>query len=157
MPALANWQPCENQIAALKLVQESDYELSVTALCKAVGIARMTWYDYWETAAFVEWWTHAFEKHFAGRLPQVYAALHQSAKGARPAVNTQAAKLLMERFDKGYAPRTRSDVQVDGNLKTYVNVDVKRVTGETILPEAGSDPPGASEGAAGTPAVPEGE
>ena len=157
MASLANWKPTENMLAVLKLAQDSDYEMSVTAICKAAGIARMSWYDYWETPTFVKWWTHAFEKHFAGRLPHVYAALDQSARGNRPAVNTQAAKLLMERFDEGYAPKTRADVKVDGTQKTYVNVDVARVTGENILPETGSDPPGASEGAAGTPAVPEGE
>jgi len=124
------WAPCENQLAALKLAQESDYELSVTALCQGVGIARTTWYEYWDTAQFVAWWTQSFEKYFSGRLPQVYAALVQSALGNRTAVNTSAAKLLMERHDKGYAPKTRADVQVDGNLKTYVNVDVKRVIGE---------------------------
>ena len=157
MTPLTKWQPCQNQLGILKLAQEGDYELSVTALCKGVGIARQTWYEYWETPAFVKWWTHAFEKHFAGRLPHVYAALDQAARGNRPAVSTSAAKLLMERFDEGYAPKTRADVKVDSTQKTYVNVDVKRVTGEdAILPEAGSDPPGAPKSAAGTPAAPEG-
>jgi len=157
MPAHTKWQPCANQLAALKLIQESDYELSVTALCQGVGIARATWYEYWDTVPFVKWWNAACEKHFAGRMPQVYAAVTQSALGNRPGVNTRAAKLLAERFDEGYAPKTRADVKVDSTQKTYVNVDVARVMGEdAILPEAGSDPPGAPKSAAGTPAAPEG-
>ena len=71
-----------------------------------------------------------FERHFGMQMPRVSAALLGRALGQRDKGSDQAAKLLYERFDKGYAPRSRQDIAADVAVrKTYINVDTDKVTG----------------------------
>ena len=128
--SLTNWAPTPTQRRVLECAQAADYEESVVNLCKSAGIARQTWYDYHDNPRFVEWWRVQFERHFGMQMPRVSAALLGRALGQREKGSDQAAKLLYERFDKGYAPRSRQDIAADVAVrKTYINVDTEKVTG----------------------------
>ena len=157
---MSNWEPNDNQLAALEYIRDKEYLVNVSEMARTIGISRQAIYQWNSCADFVKWWGAKRQEHFGSRLDHVHGMVYARATGRSKKGSVQDAKLFLERFDTAYAPRTRADVQVDGTVKTYVNVDVKRVTGETdekLLPEAGSDPPGAPKGAVGTPAVPEGD
>ena len=113
-------------------MQGCNYEISVCDLCTQAEIPRQTWYDQFGNPTFVAWWTEQYERWFALQLPRVGASMFAMATGKRDKGNTQAAKLLYERFDRGYAPRSRQELSGNdgGPVKTYICVDPKRVTGE---------------------------
>jgi len=130
MDLLTKWAPTATQRRVLECAQAADYEISVTALCKAAEIARQTWYDYHDNPAFVRWWCSQFERHFAMQIPRVSAALLGRALGTREKGSDQAAKLFYERFDRGYTPRSRHELSGgDTPMKMYMCIDPQRVTG----------------------------
>jgi hypothetical protein len=121
---LTAWSPTEKQRAALAYAQEHGYDHTVSALCQAIDVARQTYYGWWDTAEFAEWWLEQAERWFKLRLPAVYEAMHRRAaggwdgKGKPP--NMAAARLLLERFDKGFAPRSRQELSgPDGQPMVY--------------------------------------
>ena len=113
---MTDWQPNEHQQHALSLSQDADYALSVTDLCKEVGVSRQAYSLWFNTPGFVKWWGEAFERHMMLALPRMYGAVMERASGlvAPKSGSPQDAKLLMERFDKGYAPRSRQEVTGEG-------------------------------------------
>ena len=138
MADATQWEPTENQKAALAYAQDHDYMFSVSTLCQEIGIARPSYYDWFQHVPFADWWLGNWSKHFALHLPTIYATMMNKASGATQKGDVAAAKLMAERFDKGYVPHTRQDVAgVPGApLKTYICVDPAEVTG---IPDKGEE------------------
>ena len=126
---MTNWTPTENQLKALKHAQEQRYDYSVTALCQAIGIARQSYYGWFETPEFSEWWINALERHFGQRLGKWYQGLEQIGTGASDG-KASAYKILLERFDKAYLPKTKQQVQHSGGVG--VEVDLEHKTKEEL-------------------------
>ena len=127
---------------ALEVAQASDYEISIVDLCGEIDLNRRTWYEYFDNPTFVKWWNEQVERHFGLKLPGVYRALQRAAEGEDGICNrvrSSAAKLLLERFDRGYAPKTRQEHSGEVPLKTYINVNVDRAVGREK--EIEDDPP----------------
>ena len=125
-----NWTPSENMENALKMATEWKWSFTVTGLCKEIGISRETYYGWFENPMFAKWWEAAWERWFSLRLPQAWVKVNAAVGRPSSETNMAAAKLLAERFDKGFAPRSRQDIAADVAVrKTYVNVDTDKVTG----------------------------
>ena len=125
-----NWTPSENMKAALEWATDKEWFFEVTTLCEAIGISREAYYDWFRNARFVAWWGSEWERYFALRMPKVWRKVDAALGRPGSETNMAAAKLLAERFDKGFAPRSRQDIAADVAVrKTYVNVDTERVTG----------------------------
>ena len=126
------WKPNDNQIKALEYVREKQYKHSVTALAEHLGLSRQAIYQWNECRQFVIWWGKRRNEFYATQLPSVYDHMFDRATGADAKGSVADAKLILERFDGDYTPRMRQEVTgADGApVKTYVNVDVDRVTGK---------------------------
>ncbi len=127
------WHPTENQVAALEYVLERDCKFKIAEMAKAIGMSRRNWCDWRHTPAFVAWWKEKLDEWVVDELPAIYAALVRAAKGQKSASRMQvaAAKVLIERFDRAYAPWARRDV----NLKGGASVGVGNAKLEAILDE----------------------
>ena len=129
MSAPTNWSPSEKMQAALKYAQSVGYEYTVTMLCREADVHPTTWYEYYDNPRFVQWWGDAFERYFAMQVPRLNAAAVGMAMGTKTTGNVTALKLMIERHDKGYMPRSKQEITGAGGapLKTYVQVDVNGV------------------------------
>ena len=124
--SLTKWQPSANNLAMLKIFQAADYDISVTAACEALGIARHSYYEWFDKPQFAQWWQDQAERFFTQQVGAVYARLLSGAKGAfdsqRARPMPAMVKLFLERFDKSYCPRSAKDVtsnqDVNINLKS---------------------------------------
>ena len=127
------WEPTENQTAALQYAQDHDYKYSNVNLCKEVGISKQAYYQWFNTPAFSSWWLDNWTQHFATHLPDVYATILDKARGESDRGDVSAAKLIVERFDKGYVPQSQKILTgaEGGPMKTYVfNCELGEVTGD---------------------------
>jgi len=125
------WKPTKNMRAALTYAQEHGYAYCKIKLCAEIGIDRSTYYGWFHNADFDRWWRNKWVGYFELRLSAIYGTALARAEGISGAKgSTRDAKLLIERFDKGYAPKTRQERTGETTLKTYINVDVPRVAGE---------------------------
>ena len=112
-----NWQATDNMKLVLKHMQDNGYDSSIVDACGVCKINRKSYYDWFDNPNFVKWWQEQADRHFELQLPAIQAALARQAKDPKKArVDTTAAKLLLERFDKGYAPRSRQDTKLDATL-----------------------------------------
>ena len=112
--ARADWTPDERHTAALTYARERGYRYSVTDLCAEIGIGRRTYYDWFANPAFDAWWQRGWQEWFTRELPGVYGDLRAGE------ANAHSAKLLIERFDRGYKPQSRQEQVHSGG----VNVDL---------------------------------
>ena len=131
------WRPTKNMKAALTYAIAHDWTFFVSHLCAELGFDRSAYYQWFHNEHFRAWWKDRWERYFEVRMNAVWAASAARAEGRKGAEgSTQDAKLLAERFDKGYQPKTRQELSGETTLKTYINVDVPRVAGkETEEPE----------------------
>lgn len=106
-----DFEPSEGQKKLLEVVQDSGYGMRVTVACATAGVARRTYYNWFDHADFVTWWTQQRERHFAMQMPRVHQAIIDAAIGVSNDANPRMAKLAMERFDKGYTPRSKQQIQ----------------------------------------------
>lgn len=107
--ASQNWEPTDSQKAVLESAQKRGYSGTVLEWCEEAGIVARTYYGYYDTPAFCVWWRREWEAYFARVLPVVMADLVSMARGSNKG-KPEAAKILLERFDRGYAPRRREEV-----------------------------------------------
>jgi len=131
-----SWRPTDNQRRALEYARETVWDFSVTDLAEDVGINRRTYYKWFETAHFRRWWQEQWDRFFAPKMGKLWAKLFAAACGENNNCSAQHAKLIIARFDRGPAPNGKNG---NGNgkdngkeskppVKTYINVDVERVT-----------------------------
>jgi len=112
--------PTAHHKTLLSAFQDSDYLGGISENCRQAGIDRSCYYDWMDNVqGFAEWWRMKAELHFTRLLPDIYAALRKSASGLdkKRTINHAAAKILLDRFDKGFLPATKTEhagsVEVD--------------------------------------------
>jgi hypothetical protein len=112
----ANWEPSENQKRVLAAAQDDGYEQTIEKMCDVAGINRRTYYRWFDDQGFLDWWQYEADKYFIRQLPRVQRAAVKASleKGAPGSVADR--KLVLERFDKGFAPRTRQEQHHTGNV-----------------------------------------
>ena len=123
------FEPSENQRRLLSVVQDGGYSIPVADACRKAELNRTgTYYRWMEDEAFAAWWIAKATQYFARQLPRVYAALMAAATGKdqHRRVNQAAAKILLDRFDSGFLPATRTEHSGD------VDVDVRNMTPEQL-------------------------
>ncbi len=137
----------EKQLAYLTACQDVDYAISVTDACTVAGVGRQTYYDWLEHPGFNRWWLLRLERHFMDRLPAIYSTLFEIVqKGAGVGCGpgkVAAAKLLLERFDKLYRPKTIQEHTGSESIEEYLNRAArKQLEEEAQATMSGSKPPG---------------
>ena len=123
--------PSENQLKLLKVFQDADYDIKVTEACRAAKLDRAsTYYQWMKNEAFATWWKDKAVEFFGRLLPGVYGALNTAATGGDPrrCVNHAAAKILLDRFDKGFLPASK--------IEHSGSVDMSEMTPEQLAARA---------------------
>lgn len=124
------WRPSDRQRMALDHAQDAGWDYSVTELTKKVGIARSTYYKWFEKRDFREWWRREWERHFALKMARLWGRIFAAACGEKNNASATHAKLIIERFDRSAPRKGRGGDDQAPPLKTYVNVNVPKVTGK---------------------------
>ncbi len=113
---------------ALEYAREASWDYSVTDLAKAIGMARSSYYKWFERREFRQWWRHEWERYFVLRMARLWGRIFAAACGDKNNASATHARLIIERFDGG-APAGTGEAEQP--LKTYVNVTMADVTGKT--------------------------
>jgi len=109
--------PSEQQRSLLKVFQDAGYRITIAEACDGVagleGDHRRQYYRWMDKPEFAAWWQAEAERFFTLKLPSVHANLHRMAttpveKGRLG--DAKAAELLLQRFDKGFVPRSQKDI-----------------------------------------------
>jgi len=110
--------PSDNQLAVLKVWRRHDYCCTVSQAMSEAGLDRTIWYDWFAKPEFAAWWQEQADSWAAQQLPRVQANLIRMAtEPARTGVrygDAAAARTVLERYDAGFAPRSRTDQHVSG-------------------------------------------
>lgn len=116
------WHPTENQIKVLDFYQDSNYAATQKEMTEATEVSDTGFRNWFKTSAFVAWWNEHLDAFMGRQLPRVYAALVEEATGGNTTGRScaAAAKIILERWDKHYAPKVRQDINLSGELKIGV-------------------------------------
>ena len=123
------FNPSDKQLALLSTYQDTSYAVTVKDACGITGIDRKTYYNWMQVPGFKRWWIGCIEDHFIGSLVSVYAQLVKIVEdGVKVASAGQvgAAKLLLERFDKLYRPKTIQEHTGSGTIEEYLERAARR-------------------------------
>ena len=133
METTTKFQPTESQEIILKAFQAENYLCTVEKACSVIdGLARSTYYDWFDHPDFTEWWQEQADEFFAKRLPKVKGAMlagaiEHAGKGDKK-YNPKAQELFLQRFDKGFVPRSKKEVEHSGQI----GVNLSRLTDEQL-------------------------
>ena len=122
------WEPTENMMSFVRYLKERDYDSTVTAACKEVGIARESYYDWFDNPTFRDWWQDEIDRHFALRRGRVLGALFKGATSDNAPGNPTDRRLFLERYDVGYAPKRRETIEHTGAM----DIDLSSKTQEQL-------------------------
>ena len=124
------WTPNKNHLAVLKAIQARNYLLGTVEAIRECGLHESTYYLWIDNPAFVTWWEDQAESFFTLRLPRVKAAVLDAATGKFDKddgkYNSKAQELFLQRFDKGFVPRSQKKVQHSGGIG--VDLDLSQLT-----------------------------
>lgn len=118
---VADFKPSETQKSALEAFQARKYLCTVAEACEAAGLSSRAYYHWFEKCpGFEKWWAAKADLFFARKLPKVKGAVLDAAvsKFDKDAgkYNSKAQELFLQRFDRGFVPRSRSDVEHSGKV-----------------------------------------
>ena len=94
----------------INALQAADYGLTVSEACGEAGIDRTCYYRWHQIEGFRRWWNDQTERYFSRMLPRVLSAIYKGAIEDGAGGNHADRKLFLERFDAGYAPKSRQEV-----------------------------------------------
>ena len=151
------YEPTKEQLSCYAIQRDGDYLIPITQMCVESGVGRTTYYGWFGNPAFASWWQTEAENHFARKLPAVYGSLSDSAAVVRTRADgsrdTQAARTLLERFDRGFKPQSKTELTGDFNLHDdRASIDDDRAAIDTLMaaatgrPGGGPEAPGAVDG-----------
>ena len=107
--------PNAKQQAFINAYASDDCSGCVSEACRISGCHRTTVYYWLDDPDFRAYWEEQREHDGYLMLKSVDEAIGRAAKGKARDVNTAAAKLLYERFDRKYAPRAKQEIELTGN------------------------------------------
>ncbi len=121
------FQPSEAQQAVVDRFQAKGYAISVRDACNRNETQRVQFYRWFRDPGFRAWWIEEIERYFAARLPEIYADLFDAAlsKDDRPRA-VAAHKLVLERFDRRFMPKSKQFVDVDAEATLTIEEAIKR-------------------------------
>jgi len=103
----SGWEPDGQQRAALSVAQRAEYRLSYKEIAEKSGLGLSTLMGWFKVRAFAKWWQAQADGFFARKMPEIYAATFDRATGkGKKKGDHRDAKLMLERFDKSYVPRS---------------------------------------------------
>ncbi|GAF98584.1 unnamed protein product, partial [marine sediment metagenome] len=131
--APTDFEPSPKQRALIAALQADGYGGTVTEACRIAGICRDTYYDWMDDDAYCEWFQAQVDHYFALKRGDVMGAMVRSAKGeSLPGASDR--KLFLERYDRGYMPRTHQVQEVHQEGPTIADARVietlEKLTGE---------------------------
>lgn len=133
--SLTEYEPTEGQLRLLKAFQSKNYLCTVEEGCKAAGYeTRQSFYDqYDDYPGFEQWWADQADLFFLRRLPAVKAAIASAATTPTSRkdkkYNPKAQELFLQRFDRGFVPRSRKDVAHGGEINLTFEQIVDKLHG----------------------------
>ena len=108
-----DFTPSEKQRSLLMAAQDASYGGCVRAWCRAAAIHHGSYYSWFEDPNYRRWWMAEAEKFFGLHLPRIHGALFHAAitplSGKDKKIDVNAAKLVLERYDRGFVPRRAPD------------------------------------------------
>ena len=103
------WQPSPDQERLLSVFQAHEYDIFIGEACNEANINRQQYYRWHDIPEFAEWWQFQAERHFRLQLHAVHLATVKAATGGN-LTGSSDRKLFLERFDRDYCPKGRSEV-----------------------------------------------
>ncbi len=126
--------PGENQKAVLAAFEDAHYDISVAEACRKAGVDRTTFYTWFNRPGFADWWLAQANAHFGRMLPKVYADLARMSGGGEGSHG--AAKILLDRFDKGFLPARRKEVEHRGmGIEDLSHDAIERIAAMVAIPD----------------------
>ena len=131
---LTKFTPADSQKLLLKAFQDKKYLCTVEEGCKKAGFeSRQTFYDQFDNCpGFEEWWAAEADLFFQRKLPKVKASVLDAAISKFDKddgkYNSKAQELFLQRFDKGFVPRSKKEVEHSGQ----VGVNLSKLTDEQL-------------------------
>lgn len=92
---------------------------TVEEAMQTAGLTRDAYYKWFErdeSGDFARWWQHEAEKWAGRQLPRVYGAVVDAAVRDKPVGSAVDRRTALERFDKGFAPKSRTESHVSGTV-----------------------------------------
>ncbi len=129
-----DFTPSENQLKVLTAIQDTDYSATTLDVCKRAGITPQAYYKWFRNEAFREWWQGELDRFFAFRRGRVVAAVYEAAISEKPQPrgSTTDRRLFLERYDKGYMPRSKQEMVHRGT----VPIDLSQMSTEELERQA---------------------
>ena len=121
--SLTEFEPTDWMRAIVRVMQEADYDITIKAACEEAGIARQTWYDNQENVAWATWFALKREAFWKFKLTEVDRATFNGATGKGAAGNTADRRLMYERHDDRFAPRSRQEATVSQTTEHSLSVE----------------------------------
>ena len=129
---LTDFQPNENQKSILEAFHEGKYVVSVSDACKAVGISRNAYYLWFQDEGFCQWWNKESDRWAAMQRCRIVGAIVGAATSGETSRDTKGStadrKLFLERYDAGYMPKSRKELEHHGS----VPIDLSQMSQEEL-------------------------
>lgn len=103
---MKTWRPTAKMVALRDAARDAEYGGTIRSWCEAAGVVRERYYEYFDSPNFVEWWQHHVDAYFTQQMANLVGRMLTGE------ITPQAVKLVMERYDRAYCPRTRTDLEV---------------------------------------------
>ena len=123
-----DYKPTAAQNRILSSFREHSYLISVTKACATCKVGRRTYYDWFDNPAFCQWWLDQAHRHFALQLPRIHGAVLRGATEEDAPGNPMDRRTFLERFDEGFAPRSRQHHKHEGQM----GLDLKNLPKEEL-------------------------
>jgi hypothetical protein len=83
-------------------------------------VSRRQYYRWFDQHEFRLWWQAEADKHFLRLLPSVYGAAATSALGRKPQGSSRDRRLLIERYDNQFMPKTRQELHATVGVEQVI-------------------------------------
>jgi hypothetical protein len=126
-----DFAPTCKMLKLLEAAVDSEVEPSISAWCKAAGVARSQWYRWHEEEGFLDWFNTEYRRSFEG----IKAALIKVGLQKALAGDFQFWKVMMERAGE-YGPSLNISginaplIQIDAGANPYM--DFKSMSDEEL-------------------------
>ena len=131
---VSTFAPTRSQSLLLQAYERGEDMTTIKGFCDAAGVTTPIYYSMLNNPEAAVWWREQTAERAQRHAPAVYEAMAAAAKRG----DTAAMKLFMERWDTGYAPRSRQDQLVRAEVTSIPEYEIAHVEheGGGMLPGA---------------------